>query len=86
MISPTPPRSIDSSMVLFIVLVACAAAGLYCAFHFGSVSEVERALIILRERPDDPQPKYPAFVIASGTNRTPAKTGPLKHRSHSPPR
>ena len=50
-------------MILFAVLVACAVAGIYCAFHFGNVRSVEQALITLLERPADPQPKYRSILI-----------------------
>ncbi len=68
-------------MILFGVLVACAFAGIYCAIHFGSARGVERALITLRERPDDPQPKYLSVLIPPETNGVSTKTEPGGTRS-----
>ena len=68
-------------MILFAILVACAVAGIYCAFHFGSVRSVEQALITLRERPADPQPKYRSILIPPVTNHAAPQAAPAGKRS-----
>lgn len=70
-------RSIDSSAVLFAVLMLCSTGGVFCAFHYGNTHEVERALLTLRERADDPQPRYLAAVIPE-KNEPPREIEPME--------
>jgi hypothetical protein len=58
MISPIRLSPIDWSMVQFAVLALCTAGGIFCAFRFANPHEMQRALLTLRERAEDPRPRY----------------------------
>jgi hypothetical protein len=78
------PRSIDTSMILFGLLVACAVAALYSAIHFGSARSVKRALITLRERPEGPQPKYLSVLVPPGPSPAAGETEPVAPSRSAP--
>ncbi|HEY1583634.1 MAG TPA: hypothetical protein VGF73_11110 [Chthoniobacterales bacterium] len=81
--SPKQHRSIDTSLLLFLVLIVCASGGVYCVFHYAPAREMTQDFLALRDQREDPLPDYLSILIPSDPSQTPLRR-PAARKGSSP--